>query len=98
MSTTVSSRPTSTAGEESLIQQECLFDRIVARDQLALLEALERTGAMVFCVALLLTGQRAAAEALTEALFVELWRTPHAFPPTEGPLGLQMIHQLVDRL
>lgn len=35
---------------------------------------------------------------MTEALFVELWRVPEEFPITDGPLGLQMVRRLSDRL
>lgn len=96
MSLTASPRPSLTEGEAMLLEQERIHERIVAGDKLALLESLDRIGGMVFCVALLLTGQHHAAEALTEALFLELWREPDQFAPKHGPLGVQMIRRLVD--
>lgn len=79
-------------------EERRLHERVVAGDELALLECFDRMGDMVFCAALLLSGQRSIAEDLTEALFVDLWRAPKAFDPADGPLGLQMIRRLTDRV
>jgi len=85
-------------GSEMLEEQRGVHERVVARDRRALLEALDRNGHMVFCCALALSGQSAIAADLTEAVFVQYWRTPEAFPPTRGPLGLQMIRQLLEHI
>ncbi len=96
-SRTVSS-PSSPVGQELLDEQRRLHERVVAGDELALLEVFDRTAGLVFSAAILLSGQRSKAEDLTEALFVEFWRAPEEFPIAAGPLGLQMIRRLADRL
>lgn len=84
--------------EQMLEDERSLYRRIVARDELALLESFDRSGHLVFCTALLLSGESSTAEDLTEELFAELWRSPEGFAPTHGPLGLQMIRRLTDRV
>ncbi len=97
-SRTVSSTLPSPVGQELLDEQRRLHERVVAGDELALLEAFDRTAGLVFSAAMLLSGRRSTAEDLTEALFVEFWRAPEEFPIAAGPLGLQMIRRLADRL
>ncbi|MGH9279885.1 MAG: hypothetical protein ACRD12_17525 [Acidimicrobiales bacterium] len=93
------SRPPRQACSQVLLEEEReLHRRLVAREQKALLDCFDRIGQLVFCVASLQTADRAGAENLTEALFVELWRAPESFPPARGPLGLQMIARLADRI
>lgn len=87
----------SPGGQDLLDEQRKRYDRVVAGDRLALLESFDHTAGLVFCAALALTGDRRAAEELTETLFVEFWRSPTAFPPSAGPLGLQMIQRLAGR-
>lgn len=57
-----------------------------------------RIGHVVYCVARLRTGEDSAAEDLTEAVFVEFWRDPEAFPPGHGPLALQLIGRMTHDL
>ena len=90
----ISSLPCGSAGSKLREEQERLYERIVARDELALLDSFDRTSGLVFCVALLLTGETSTASYWTEALFVEFWRAPETFAPVHGPLGLQMIRRL----
>jgi DNA-directed RNA polymerase specialized sigma24 family protein len=71
-----------------------LHERVVARDEAALLEWLGRTGGVVYSVALSHTGRVGLAEDLTEALFLEVWRHPEAFHPDKGPLTLQLIRRM----
>ena len=80
-------------GRELLDEELRLHEGVVARDQAALLEWLERIGGVVYCVALSQTGDAAAAHDLTEGLFLELWRHPAHFHPTDGPLTLQLIRR-----
>ena len=37
---------------------------------------------------------RTSAEELTETMFVRFWRDPRAFPPSRGPLSLQLIRRM----
>lgn len=84
---------------DRLIEEELrLHERVVQRDESALLECLDRVGDLVYCMALLQTGRPALAEELTERLFVAFWRDPEAFPPTQGPLGLQLVRRLTEGL
>jgi hypothetical protein len=66
----------------------------VQRDESALLECFDRVGDLLYCMALARTGRPAVAEELTEAVFVALWRDPAAFPPSQGPLGLQLLRRM----
>ena len=68
-----------------------LHERGVQRDGSALLECFDRAAGLVYCVAFARTGDRASAEEWTGAVFVALWRDPAAFPPSQGPLGLQLL-------
>ena len=68
-----------------------LLERVVQRDEAALLECFDRAGQLVYCMALARTGDQASAEELTEAVFVTLWRDPAAFSSSGGPLGLQLL-------
>ena len=84
---------------ESLIEEERrLHERVVQRDESALLECLDRIGDLVYCTALLRTGRQASAEDLTERLFVAYWRNPEAFHPSRGPLGLQFLRRMTEAL
>ncbi len=62
-------------GSATLLEEEsALHQRIVERDEAALLEYFDRGGHIVYCVALALTEDAVAAEDLTEGLFVDLWQ------------------------
>lgn len=75
-----------------------LYQRILDRDELALLECLDRIGDLVYCTALLSAGSPAVAEDLTDALFLDLWREPESFHPAQGPFALQLICRLARAL
>lgn len=82
---------------ESLIEAESrLYERVVRRDESALLECLDRIGHLVYCMALLQPGRQASAEEITEELFVAFWRDPEAFPPSRGPLALQLLRRMTE--
>ncbi len=91
--TAVGQRP----GRELMDVELRLHQRVVAGDRSALLEWLQLVGDVVYCAALSRTGTAAAAEALTEALFVEVWRHPAMFHPHDGPLTLQLIRRMSRR-
>ncbi|HEX2275339.1 MAG TPA: hypothetical protein VHG90_15845 [Acidimicrobiales bacterium] len=71
-----------------------MHKRIVERDEAALLEYLDRSGHIVYCVALALTEDQAAAEDLTEGLLLDLWHHPDRFDPRNGPMVLQLLQRL----
>jgi RNA polymerase sigma factor (sigma-70 family) len=52
----------------------------------ALGEVYDMYGAVVYGVALKVTGERAEAEALTREVFLDLWRHPERFDPSRSPL------------
>lgn len=94
LSPTPSAAPPTT---ERLIDEESrLYEQVVKRDTSALLECLDRVGPLVYCSALAHTGREAAAEQLTEALFLSFWREPEAFPLSRGPLGLQLLCRMTE--
>lgn len=92
--TAVDQRP----GRQRLDVELRLHRRVVAREQAALLEWLQLVGDVVYCAALSRTGQAVDAEDLTEALILEVWRHPEMFDPTDGPLSLQLIRRMSQRL
>ncbi|HWC11219.1 MAG TPA: hypothetical protein VG455_08355 [Acidimicrobiales bacterium] len=77
-----------------MAEESRLHERVVQRDESAVLECFDRAGDLLYCMALARTGDQASAEALTEAAFVALWRDPAAFPPSQGPLGLQLLRRM----
>jgi DNA-directed RNA polymerase specialized sigma24 family protein len=81
-------------GKELLDTEVRLHERVVARDQGALVEWVRRIGGDVYCTALSCTGDVAAAEDMTEALFLEVWRQPALFHPARGPLTLQLVRRM----
>ena len=84
---------------ETLLHEDLrLHQRIVARDESALMECLDRIGDIVYCIALRRAADAAAAEDLTEALFLELWREPDRFHPERGPVALQLIQRMERKL
>ena len=86
-------RPSATLLEE----ERLLHERIVQRDDSALLEYLDRMGHVLYCAALMHTGDTTAAEALTEELFIDLWQEPEAFNPAHGPAALQLLERMARR-
>ena len=81
-------------GEVLLDEELRLHERVVERDEAALLEWLRRIGGMVYSVALSNTGRVGLAEDMTEALFLDVWRHPEMFHPSRGPLVLQLIRRM----
>ncbi len=68
-----------------------LHRRIRERDAAALLDCLDRFGALVFCALFHVTGDVPLTEDLTEQAFVSLWRSPNSFDPRHGPMSLQLL-------
>jgi RNA polymerase sigma-70 factor, ECF subfamily len=67
-------------------QEVRLRERLVAGDDDALAEAYDRWATLVHTVALRVTGDHAAAEDVTQEVFVYLWQRPEAFRPERGGL------------
>ena len=63
-----------------------LHERMVVGDLRALAELYDQFGSVVFGVALRVTTDRHAAEDITQAVFLDLWRCPERFDPKRGPL------------
>jgi DNA-directed RNA polymerase specialized sigma24 family protein len=81
-------------GRALLDEELRLHQRVVARDEAALLEWLRLIGDVVYSAALSRTGELTAAEDVTETLFLEVWRHPEQFHPTRGPLTLQLVRRM----
>ncbi len=77
-----------------LEEESALHKRIIERDEAALLEYFDRGGHIMYCVALAFADDAAAAEDLTEGLFVDLWRLPDRFDPRNGPMVLQLLERM----
>ncbi len=80
-----------------LEEESALHQRIIERDEAALLEYFDRRGHIVYCVALALAEDAVAAEDLTEGLFVDLWQLPDRFDPRNGPMVLQLLERMAAR-
>ncbi len=63
-----------------------LAARLLAGDELALADVYDAHGAVVFGLTARVTGDRSAAEDLTQDVFVWLWERPDAYDPTRGSL------------
>jgi RNA polymerase sigma-70 factor (ECF subfamily) len=63
-----------------------LHERLVAGDDDALAEIYDSWSALVFSIAARITGDRAAAEDVTQEVFVRLWERPQAYDPGRGTL------------
>ncbi|MDQ4131690.1 MAG: hypothetical protein M3179_00430, partial [Actinomycetota bacterium] len=72
-------------------EEALLHERLVDRDESALLECLDRFGHIVYCTSLTESGDPVAAENVTQRVFVQLWRRPEEFHPRHGPLVLQLV-------
>jgi RNA polymerase sigma factor (sigma-70 family) len=64
-----------------------LHERLVAGDDDALAEAYDRWSGLVYALAVDITGDRAAAEDVTQDVFGHLWELPEAYDPHRGSLG-----------
>lgn len=78
--------------------ERTLHDRLLARDEAALLECFDRFAHLLYCAAVTATRDRTTAEDLTYSLFIQLWRSPAAFHPDRAPLALQLLDLLVCHL
>lgn len=85
-------------GGELTEEELSLYERVVQRDESALLECFDRIGHVVYCMALLCSDGRASAEELTETVFVRFWQDPQGFCPTDGPLAVQLIRRMTKDL
>ena len=66
--------------------EAALADRLMARDDSALKEVMERYGSIVLGVAQRVVAGRSHAEEVAQDAFIALWRRPGAFDPTRGSL------------
>lgn len=58
-----------------------LHERLLAGDDDALAEAYDTWSGLVYSLAVDITGDHAAAEDVTQDVFVRLWERPDAVPP-----------------
>jgi RNA polymerase sigma factor (sigma-70 family) len=76
--------------------------RLMAGDPRALAEAYEQFSPMVYGLAARVTGDRAAAEDVTQEVFLHLWERPWVFDPDRGRLRAWLAtmahHRSVDLL
>src|SRR5215471_16228601 len=63
-----------------------LWQRLLAGDDDALAEAYDRWSTLVHSLALRITGDHAAAEDVTQEVFVHLWQHPDRYDPDRGAL------------
>lgn len=66
--------------------QHLLVERLMARDEDALREAIERFGALVYGIARRILAESSLAEEVAQDTFLALWRRPGAFDPDRGSL------------
>lgn len=73
-----------------------------AGDQMALARLYDRHASLVFSLALRITGERAAAEEVTQDVFLQLWRRSAAFDPARGDVTGWLVtitrNRAIDRL
>ena len=63
-----------------------LSERLVAGDDDALAEAYDRWSTLIYSVAMRITADHAAAEDVTQDVFVHLWQHPDRYDPHRGAL------------
>ena len=66
--------------------EAALADRLLARDESALREVMDRYGGIVLGVARRVVAEQSFAEEVAQDAFVALWRRPGAFDSTRGSL------------
>lgn len=71
------------AGDETDVR---LHERLVGGDDDALAEAYDKWSALVYSLAVRITEDHAAAEDVTQDVFVRLWERPEAYDPGRGAL------------
>ena len=62
-----------------------LRDRLIAGDESAVADLYDQYASFVFGLARRVTGDRTAAEDVTQDVFVACWEKPEAFDPERGP-------------
>jgi RNA polymerase sigma factor (sigma-70 family) len=72
-------------GQPAGWEQGCLV-QLVAGDQTALAGLYDRYSALVYGVAARVTGDRTAAEEITQDVFTYIWENPGVFDPDRGSL------------
>jgi RNA polymerase sigma factor (sigma-70 family) len=70
----------------STLSELALHERLLAGDVTALADAYDSFAVVVYGVALRVTGDRQAAEDVTQDTLLELWRRPERFHPARGPM------------
>jgi RNA polymerase sigma-70 factor (ECF subfamily) len=63
-----------------------LHDRLVGGDDDALAEVYDSWSALVYSIAIRITHDHAAAEDITQDVFLHLWERPHTYDPRRGGL------------
>lgn len=63
---------------------------LLAGDETALADVYDALAPLVYGIALRTTGDGAAAEELTERVFLRLWERPLEFAPQRAPLRVQL--------
>ncbi|WP_198171097.1 sigma-70 family RNA polymerase sigma factor [Actinoplanes awajinensis] len=81
MSTLFEQRSTGTAHDDARLR-----DRLVFGDETALVDLHERFSALVYTIAVRVTRDGAAAEDVTQEVFLAVWQRPLAFEPAKGSL------------
>lgn len=69
---------------ESVEWERRLHGRLLARQHTAFVDLYDQFAAVVFGVAMRVTGSRQAAEDVSQALFLEVWEYPARFDPAKG--------------
>ncbi len=97
-----SAAATRSLGAESGVPDPALVLRIVNRDELALAEAYDRYGSLVYAVALRVLRDERAAEEVLQDTFHRLWCVAARFDPARGSLPAWLAvtarHRAIDYL
>lgn len=78
-------------GAESKASDAALIERIVRRDQSALVELYDRYAAMLSSVLNRILRDTQAAEEILQDIFYQLWWTASKFDPSRGSLGAWLV-------
>jgi RNA polymerase sigma factor (sigma-70 family) len=70
----------------SALWEAQLHERLLARDDTALAECYDQYGALVYTVALRTTGNRSAADDVTQDVFIRLWTRPLSLDLSRGTM------------
>jgi RNA polymerase sigma factor (sigma-70 family) len=66
--------------------EKTLRERLIDGDETALEELYDQFSPLVYGLAVRVTGDRAAAEDITQDVFVHMWERPAAFEPAKGTM------------